>query len=392
MTNPSQAYTSKGCVPSIPTYLPGYTTNPTSPIPTPPTIRQKPTLLPSPYPFPAPPMSTPSPTHTALLTASTPPPPTLFSTLLTASHILHHNAIVDAYGHISVRNPQNPSNTFFLSRSLAPALVSSREDILEYRVEDGSPIQDARAQAGTHAVKHFAERWIHSEIYKLYPEVKSVVHCHSEAVIPYGIGSVPLRPVFHMAATMGPQVPVFDIAQHYPSSPSPLHSLLVTNTHLGAALAAGFNPTPSVLSKSVTALKNYLTSSTPSALPFPPCPTVLMRGHGMTCVGRSIEEVVYRAIFTCVNARVQTTALLMQGGYNLGYVAQRFGERGGGKEGGNPGPARQEGVKFLSERECRDSWTEMEDKTGRAWELWCKEVEEVGLYRNEVRDGLRVEG
>ncbi|KJY02245.1 hypothetical protein TI39_contig71g00009 [Zymoseptoria brevis] len=215
--------------------------------------------------------STPSPTHTALLTASTPPPLTLFSTLLTASHILHHNSIVDAYGHISVRSPQNPSNTFFLSRSLAPALVSSREDIQEYRIEDASPV-------GDESVTGFAET--------MYP-----------------LG--------------GPQVPVFDIAQHYTSS-SPLHSLLVTNTHLGAALAAGFNPTPSVLSKGVMALKNYLTSSTPSPVPFPPCPTVLMRGHGMTCVGRSIEEVVYRAIFTCVNARVQTTALLMQGGYNLG--------------------------------------------------------------------------
>jgi ribulose-5-phosphate 4-epimerase/fuculose-1-phosphate aldolase len=135
-------------------------------------------------------------TRTALLTASTPPPQSLFSTLITANHILHHQNIVDAYGHISVRNPQNPS-TFFLSRSLAPALVSSRDDIEEYNVENAMPVKEREGAKG------YAERFIHSEIYKMYEGVKSVVHCHSEAVIPFGVGSVPLRPVFHMAGVMG---------------------------------------------------------------------------------------------------------------------------------------------------------------------------------------------
>jgi ribulose-5-phosphate 4-epimerase/fuculose-1-phosphate aldolase len=160
----------------------------------------------------------------------------------------------------------------------------------------------------------------------------------------------------------------------------------VTNQHLGASLAAGFNPS-TTLSKGVTAIKNYLTSSTPAAVSFPSCPTVLMRGHGMTLVGSSIEEVVYRSVFTCVNARVQMNALLLQSGYNLGHVAQRFGQ-GGGQNDGNPGPAKQESVRLLSERECKDSWTTMEKTVERPWALWCKEVEEVGLYQNEVRDAL----
>jgi ribulose-5-phosphate 4-epimerase/fuculose-1-phosphate aldolase len=112
------------------------------------------------------------------------------STLITANHILHKNEVVDAYGHISARNPENPT-TFFLSRSIAPALVSKRADLEEYKVADASPVN-----AG--GPKGYAERFIHSEIYKKYSGVKSVVHCHSEAVIPFGIVSLPLTPVFHM--------------------------------------------------------------------------------------------------------------------------------------------------------------------------------------------------
>jgi ribulose-5-phosphate 4-epimerase/fuculose-1-phosphate aldolase len=77
----------------------------------------------------------------------------LFHGLITASHILHKHNVFDAYGHISVRNPDNPS-TFFMSSSLAPALVQSVDDIKEYKVEDGEPVE-------AFDVLHFAERYIH---------------------------------------------------------------------------------------------------------------------------------------------------------------------------------------------------------------------------------------
>lgn len=72
----------------------------------------------------------------------------------------------EAYGHISVRNPQNPQ-TFFLSKSLAPALVSSREDLEEYHVSDANPVNEG-------AAKGYAERFIHSEIYKKYKCVEVI--------------------------------------------------------------------------------------------------------------------------------------------------------------------------------------------------------------------------
>ena len=83
-----------------------------------------------------------------------------------------------------MRNPQN-SATFFVSKSLAPALVSCREDIEEYYVEDASPVNKD-------APKGYAERFIHSEVYKRYKDVNSVIHSHSEAVIPFSVSSVPV--------------------------------------------------------------------------------------------------------------------------------------------------------------------------------------------------------
>ncbi|QIX00862.1 hypothetical protein AMS68_006379 [Peltaster fructicola] len=267
--------------------------------------------------------------RSALLKASTPPSEALFRTLITANHILHYHSVCDAYGHISVRNPQNPS-TFFISKDLAPALVSCRDDIEEYRVSDATPVNE-------NAPKGYLERFIHSEMYKKYSSVNAVIHSHNEAVLPFSISSMPLRPVFHMAGVVGAQVPVFDIALHYKSSDS-THSLLVTNEHLGAALAAGFNPS-SLSSKATSLVYNLVTSSTPEPVAFPPNPTVLMRGHGFTCVGKTIEEAVFRAVYTCTNARVQTTSLLLQGTFNIGMVGERMGH--GDKE---PGPAKTETV------------------------------------------------
>lgn len=176
---------------------------------------------------------------------------------------------------------------------------------------------------------------------------------------------------------MGAQVPIFDIALHYKSSDA-THSMLVSNEHLGAGLAAGLHPS-TVLSKTANMVKNYLTSSTPAPVDFPSNPTVLMRGHGFTCVGASIEDAVNRAVYTCTNARVQTTTLLMQGTFNLGLMAERFGA--GEKE---TGPAKYEDIKYLSDREAKDSASALGATSVRQWKLWCAEVESSNLYNNEL--------
>jgi hypothetical protein len=120
---------------------------------------------------------------------------TVFNTLITGLHILHYNGVLDAYGHVSVRNPNNGSN-FFMSRNLAPALVANSSDLVEYYVEDAAPI-DPNAPSG------FIERYIHSELYKRFPSINSVVHSHSPQVVPFTFSGVPLRPSIHMAGFLG---------------------------------------------------------------------------------------------------------------------------------------------------------------------------------------------
>ena len=49
--------------------------------------------------------------------------------IVTASHILANEGILDSFGHISARSAKNPEH-FFMPRAMAPALVS-RDDIVE---------------------------------------------------------------------------------------------------------------------------------------------------------------------------------------------------------------------------------------------------------------------
>ena len=44
------------------------------------------------------------------------------------------------------------------------------------------------------------ERYIHGEIYKARPDVMSVIHSHSQAVIPLGLTAIKMKPVIAQAA------------------------------------------------------------------------------------------------------------------------------------------------------------------------------------------------
>lgn len=153
----------------------------------------------------------------------------LLSTLITANHILHYHNVLDALGHISVRNP-NSNSTLFIALQLGPAVVSGVEDIGEYYIADGSPVNGA--------VGGYAERCIHSEILKRYPDINAVVHSHAEDVLPYTILNVGVEPVYHMAGFLGDAVPNFDIEDVYEADDP--RELLVNNGRLGAALSQTF--------------------------------------------------------------------------------------------------------------------------------------------------------
>ncbi|KAI5195912.1 general substrate transporter [Aureobasidium subglaciale] len=251
-------------------------------------------------------------------------------------HILHYNGVLDAYGHISVRNPNDGSN-FFMSRNLAPALVANSSDLVEYRVEDAAPI-DPNAPGG------FLERYIHSELYKRFPSINSVVHSHSPQVVPYTFSGVPLRSCIHMAGFLGDEVPNFDITAHY--EPGDNQDILIRSQRLGAALAAEFS--------SDRSLPNATQTEADHAV-------VLMQNHGFTTVASSIKLAVMQAVYTQVNAGIQTTALTIQ----------------------NSNPNRnQQDLSFLSSQQAVKTWTTMSGTSDRPWGLWSHEVRSSNLYQN----------
>ncbi len=187
--------------------------------------------------------------------------------VVVANRVLAREEVVDAYGHVSVRHPGNPER-YLMSRSRSPELVTL-DDVVEYTL-DGEPVEDDRTP--------YAERHIHGAIYETRPDVGSVVHNHSHAVIPFGVTPVPLRPVAHVGAAIGREVPVWDIRDGFGDT-----NLLVVNMEQGRDLAARLGGNP----------------------------VVLMRGHGCAVAGRSVEAAVMTSIYLQVNARLAQDTLRM---------------------------------------------------------------------------------
>ncbi|NNF24912.1 MAG: class II aldolase/adducin family protein [Rhodobacteraceae bacterium] len=189
----------------------------------------------------------------------------LLADLVTASRILAHEGICDAFGHISVRNPDDPSR-FFLARAIAPELVT-RDDILQFEL-DGTAVDDDR--------KPFLERFIHGTLMQARPDIQSVVHSHSRGVIPFGVTGTPIRPLLHSCGVLGTDVPVWDANDAFGDT-----NLLISSNEMGADFARTLGGARAAL----------------------------MRGHGSTVVGRSIREAVYSAVYLDVNAQLQAAAM-----------------------------------------------------------------------------------
>ena len=194
--------------------------------------------------------------------------PTQLDDLVAANRILAEHGVIDAYGHVSVRSPDNPMR-FFIARAIAPETVQA-EDIMEYDL-DSQPL-DARGRDSV------SERFIHSEIYRARPDVMSVVHNHSPSVIPFSVTRVRMRALFHMASFIGDGLPVFEIRKVRKGS-----DLLVRDPKLGAALAKS-------LGKQAAAL---------------------MRGHGSVTVGENLQRAVGRSVYLEMSAKMQMQALLL---------------------------------------------------------------------------------
>ena len=227
---------------------------------------------------------------------------TLIDDLVAGSRILADHGVLDAYGHVSARSDKRPDH-FIMSRSRAPALVTAA-DLIEWNADSEAATGDKR--------KGFIERYIHGEIYRTRPDVMAVVHSHSPSVIPFGVTKAKLRPIYHMGSFLWSGTPVWDIRKVREEN-----DLLVRDRPLGAALAGALGK----------------------------CNCVLMRGHGMTVIGASVQEAVFRAIYTEMNARLQIQATQLEGP-----------------------------IEFLSDEEGKRSTVSNAGTIERPWEVWKRQA------------------
>ena len=238
------------------------------------------------------------------------PPPVdqaLLDDLVAANHILYTKNIVDGLGHVSARHDKDP-NLYVLAAEKAPGLVE-REDLAIYDLDSNAQtLRDRRP---------YNERFIHGEIYKVRPDVKSVIHCHTPSLVTFCVCQVPLRPLYHMSGFLGCGVARFEIREFAKEATD----MLVSSPQLGASLAK------------VLADKQI----------------VLMRGHGATMAGQSVKHAVYRAIYAALNAIMQMDAM-------------RMGE-----------------ITFLSDEEAMKGMDINDRFVERSWALWKLEAAQKPL-------------
>src|SRR5215813_13089984 len=190
--------------------------------------------------------------------------------LVVANRILANEKVLDGFGHVSIRDPRDPSR-YLMSRSIAPAAVTA-DDIMEYDL-DSKPV-DAKGRGS------YKERFIHGEIYKVRADVNAIIHSHSPTIVPFSVTKYPLKPILHNAAFLGAGPPIFEIREA-----GGMTNMLVETPELGKAIAK-------------TIGKHDI---------------VLMRGHGDTVVGPNVRLATYMAIYAEINARQLAQAIAIGG-------------------------------------------------------------------------------
>lgn len=198
--------------------------------------------------------------------------------LVIANKILAAQGVVDAYGHVSARNPDNPE-TYFLSQSRSPDLVSE-DDIMEYDL-DSEPInQNGRPM--------YSERPIHGCLYKSRPDVNSVCHSHAYALVPFSVTDNPIRPIWVMSGAIGAEVPIWDIREEFGLRTN----MLVTDNKKGSSLA------------------RKLGART----------CCMMRGHGAAIATRDLRLTVLVAVSLMLNATMLMQAMSI--GKSVNYLTE----------------------------------------------------------------------
>jgi HCOMODA/2-hydroxy-3-carboxy-muconic semialdehyde decarboxylase len=199
------------------------------------------------------------------------PDQAIIDDLVYANRILSYKGlgILDALGHVSVRDPRNP-NHYFIARYVSAAFVTAN-DIIENDL-DSKPVAGPRSD-------QFQEIYMHGEIYKARPDVMAIVHAHTPEIVVFTESSVTMCPVINGGMFMGERLPIHDVRKFDP------REILIRTPELGRSVAI--------------VLANR--------------PAVLLKGHGYALTGSSLQGVVARAYQLRMNAKVQQQAIALGG-------------------------------------------------------------------------------
>jgi len=229
------------------------------------------------------------------------PDATLIEDLVVANRVLADLGVLDGFGHVSVRHDKDANR--YLDVAQHGAGAGKADDVLEYDLESTAVDAKGRALFSSGSFTARSTRRARGQ---------------GDRPQPFAVGH-PLRRVADQAAAdlshelvPGLDVPVFEIRD----IAGPASDLLVRNAQIGAALAKALGD------KTV----------------------VLMRRHGSVTVGTSIPQVVFRAYYAEMNARLQSEAI------KLGAVT------------------------YLSAEEAAASAKTNDALVMRPWELWKRKV------------------
>lgn len=167
-------------------------------------------------------------------------------------------------GHVSVRDPEDPSRFF-----MKPHSLGFEEVTLENIV-----ICDLEGQKIGGGGRRHSEVFIHSEIYKLRPDLNSVIHSHPKYATIWCSAERPWRIVSQACVAFADGLGYYQDTVNLIRSPE---------TGRGVAEALGHHK------------------------------AVMMRGHGVTVTGISVEEAVIRTL-TLENACHDQVLCLAMGG------------------------------------------------------------------------------
>ena len=175
--------------------------------------------------------------------------------LVTANKILDRAELAVPFGHVSVRIPQ--TDRFLISRAIAPGVVTD-SDILVVNLQ-------GKILEGTG--KWHGESWIHICLYRARPEINGVVHTHSLYVTA-------------LATAEAGFIPATIFGTAFADTKTYTKAGLINTEERGIAMA-------NLMGDSVA---------------------LLLKGHGGSVAGNTLEEATARAIMLEEAAKVQILA------------------------------------------------------------------------------------